>query len=191
MATKRRNPRVRFRVGDSVSVPWFYGRRLQGVVKQIRGDGQMVIDSPTSGLHAVPARQGRKLKTKLKGAVGRLVNPGPSAIPARLVVDIDIGDSTRGYQHARLHLTGRKKRYIERPQGWARLFSSVLPQLRGLGPGEYTLTATTPSGDQLPARVTIASYQRNPAGPSAIPGRWTPATVSRKGGQIQIRMGGR
>jgi hypothetical protein len=31
----------------------------------------------------------------------------------------------------------------------------------------------------------------NPAGPSAIPAKWTPATVSRKGGQIQIRMGGR
>jgi hypothetical protein len=27
--------------------------------------------------------------------------------------------------------------------------------------------------------------------PSAIPAKWTPATVSRKGGQIQIRMGGR
>jgi hypothetical protein len=34
------------------------------------------------------------------------------------------------------------------------------------------------------------STERNP-GPSAIPARWTPATVSRKGGQIQIRMGGR
>jgi hypothetical protein len=31
----------------------------------------------------------------------------------------------------------------------------------------------------------------NPAGPSAIPAKWTSATVSRKGGQIQIRMGGR
>jgi len=30
----------------------------------------------------------------------------------------------------------------------------------------------------------------NPAGPSAIPTKWTPAKVSRKGGQIQIRMGG-
>lgn len=28
-------------------------------------------------------------------------------------------------------------------------------------------------------------------GPSAIPSKWTPAVVSRKGGQIQIRMGGR
>jgi hypothetical protein len=28
-------------------------------------------------------------------------------------------------------------------------------------------------------------------GPSAIPTKWTKATVSRKGGQIQIRMGGR
>jgi len=73
----------RFRVGDSVSVPWFSGKRLHGVVKQIRADGQMVIDSPTSGLHAVPARQGRKWKRKLKGAVGRLVNPGPSAIPSK------------------------------------------------------------------------------------------------------------
>jgi hypothetical protein len=31
---------------------------------------------------------------------------------------------------------------------------------------------------------------QNP-GHSAIPAKWTPATVSRKGGQIQIRMGGR
>jgi hypothetical protein len=37
----------------------------------------------------------------------------------------------------------------------------------------------------MPRRPTA-----NP-GPSAIPTKWTPATVSRKGGQIQIRMGGR
>jgi hypothetical protein len=35
-----------------------------------------------------------------------------------------------------------------------------------------------------------AGAQANP-GPSAIPTRWTSATVSRKGGQIQIRMGRR
>jgi hypothetical protein len=45
--------------------------------------------------------------------------------------------------------------------------------------------------------VTFRGHRRkiamqNPtAGPSAIPTKWTPATVSRKGGQIQIRMGGR
>jgi hypothetical protein len=37
---------------------------------------------------------------------------------------------------------------------------------------------------------TARPAHANP-GPSAIPARWTPATVSRKGGQIQIRMGGR
>jgi hypothetical protein len=36
----------------------------------------------------------------------------------------------------------------------------------------------------------LKSPVQNP-GPSAIPARWTPATVSRKGGQIQIWMGGR
>jgi hypothetical protein len=40
------------------------------------------------------------------------------------------------------------------------------------------------------ARFSYRS-QPNPAGPSAIPTKWTPATVSRKGRQIQIRVGGR
>jgi hypothetical protein len=36
------------------------------------------------------------------------------------------------------------------------------------------------------------SYLRNPnPGPSALPSKWTKATVMRKGGQIQIRIGGR
>mgnify|MGYP001351484967 CR=1 FL=1 len=43
-------------------------------------------------------------------------------------------------------------------------------------------------------REKIEMGQQNPTrtgGPSAIPTKWTPATVSRKGRQIQIRMGGR
>jgi hypothetical protein len=51
-------------------------------------------------------------------------------------------------------------------------------------------------GRYFPAKTKF--YARHPAepemifeNPAAIPARWTPATVSRKGGQIQIRMGGR
>jgi hypothetical protein len=39
-----------------------------------------------------------------------------------------------------------------------------------------------------PAQARLQKLAHNP-GPSAIPARWTQATVSRKGGQIQIRMG--
>jgi hypothetical protein len=42
-----------------------------------------------------------------------------------------------------------------------------------------------------PEREKSQRPLRHNPGPSAIPARWTPATVSRKGGQIQIRMGGR
>ena len=38
--------------------------------------------------------------------------------------------------------------------------------------------------------ITAAKEQVNP-GPSALPSKWTRATVTRKGGQIQIRIGGR
>lgn len=46
------------------------------------------------------------------------------------------------------------------------------------------------AGNKVDARVVRVNPTRA-AGPSAIPTKWTPATVSRKGGQIQIRMGGR
>ena len=39
--------------------------------------------------------------------------------------------------------------------------------------------------------MATGEYAESNPGPSAIPAKWTPATVSRKGGQIQIRMGGR
>jgi hypothetical protein len=68
------NPQVRFRVGDSVSVPWF-GKRKHGRVVQIKAGGRMVIDDHHSGLHDVPTKFAHKLK-------GRK-NPGPSAIPAK------------------------------------------------------------------------------------------------------------
>jgi hypothetical protein len=42
-----------------------------------------------------------------------------------------------------------------------------------------------------PPYIPRFARAQNPAGPSAIPTKWTKATVSRKGGQIQIRMGGR
>ena len=42
------------------------------------------------------------------------------------------------------------------------------------------------------SRVKVIPKAGNPtAGPAAIPAKWTLATVSRKGGQIQIRIGGK
>jgi hypothetical protein len=67
-------------------------------------------------------------------------------------------------------------------------YASLKAELEGIG---YRLKVLqkVPSYKAM-SHAAARSREGNP-GPAAIPARWTPATVSRKGGQIQIRMGGR
>lgn len=62
---RRRNPRVRFRVGDHVSVPWFPQRkghnRVRAKVLQIIG-GRAIVQFPKGNLHNVSTSGLRRVK---------------------------------------------------------------------------------------------------------------------------------
>ncbi len=71
---------------------------------------------------------------------------------------ISVGDSTRGYSHgiASWSTMGTPKRFAsKRIDGRKDEVKSVLKQVIGMRPGEYTLVATSSAGDQFNARVTI------------------------------------
>lgn len=64
---RRHNPRVRFRVGDRVSVPWFpqgkgRGNRVRARVLQIVGGGRAVVQFPSGNLNNVPTGGLRRVK---------------------------------------------------------------------------------------------------------------------------------
>jgi hypothetical protein len=72
---------------------------------------------------------------------------------------ISIGDSTRGYPHgiASWSTVGKPKTFLsKRIDGRKAEVESVLRQIIGMRPGEYVLTATSKSGDQYNANVTIS-----------------------------------
>jgi hypothetical protein len=111
----------------------------------------------------------------MKGRRGQSLRPNPSQYKYRVI-------SSHGGVVVGWHNTlaaARKNAAAQSFQGALDIWSSKGGQF-----GEGKVVAHYVNGK-------ATSVKQNPtAGPSAIPTKWTPATVTRKGGQIQIRMGG-
>jgi len=81
-----------------------------------------------------------------------------TATQSTLWASVSIGNSNRGYSHGIVSWStlGTPKSFLtKRVDGHKDEVESVLAQLIGMRPGEYTLTATSKSGDQFAANVTI------------------------------------
>ena len=75
---------------------------------------------------------------------------------------VSVGDDARGYSHGMVSwdTLGTPSRFrSKRVDGRADEVESVLDQLIGMRPGEYVLTATSKSGDQYNAEVTIGYHR--------------------------------
>lgn len=74
---------------------------------------------------------------------------------------VSVGDSTRGYSHGQASWStlGTPKEFLsKRLDGRKDEVESVLSQVVGMRPGEYTLVATNDAGDQYNANVTIGYH---------------------------------
>ena len=157
----RVNPVIRFRVGDNVSIPWFGGRRSVKV-KQILAGGSMTVEFPGGNLHNVPTKH------------ARMMRPNPDLLDAirpgqRVTIVNRFGQEKTG------------KAVMRGPAGWV---------LNMGGPHGTPGIATLDNIIKVHGRSRGFSFRYGNPGPSALPSRWTPATVTRKGGKIQIRVGG-
>ena len=160
------NPRVRFKVGDSVSVPWF-GKRMHDRAVQIKAGGRMVVDDHASGLHDVPTKFAHKIKGRGKK------NPAG----ALHYFMLSMYDSEAQRLKVSPHTMTRLLPSVAAAKAWAQ---EEVDEYGGVG---YLYKDTR----QI---AKIKAARANP-GPSALPSKWTRATVTRKGGKIQIRIGGR
>jgi hypothetical protein len=71
---------------------------------------------------------------------------------------VSVGDSNRGYSHGIVSWStlGTPKSFLtKRIDGRKDEVESVLTQVIGLRPGEHVITATSKSGDQYNANVTV------------------------------------
>ena len=158
------------RPGMRVTIVNHFGRQQSGKAV-MRGPGGWVLN--LGGPHGTPGIADEHNIVKVAGkpsGLGGLALTGTYRNPASRSVEVrhSIGYPTKGEALA------AKKR------------------LEAQGGGPYRISREGRSGYSGGWWWSVVGPRAaNPAGPSAIPANWTPAVVSRKGGQIQIRMGGK
>ena len=101
--------------------------------------------------------------------------------------ELEVDGNVSSYEHTGQHGTASPEVIRRTKAATPAQYADLKRELEGIG---YRLKIIK----RWPSSQTVMRSKRrkhrNP-GPSAIPAHWTRATVSRKGGQIQIRMGGR
>jgi hypothetical protein len=175
------NPRVRFKVGDRVTIPWEGGLQ-QATVRQIKAGGRMVVEFPVSGhLHNVPT----EWATKVSGKGNPARAAGPSVDRQALL------DTLK-------HLNWVFGKGEIQSMEWTPGSSIGGARVKLQYGGQYVKFKIDSTGRFVTFRghrreiadFTLSNPAARAAGPSAIPMKWVKARVSRVGKQIQIRMGG-